>query len=546
MLYDIPGRTGLRVGTATLLELAEHPRVLAVKDATGDLFAGSAVRREAGLAYYSGDDALNLAWLAHGAVGLVSVVGHVAPTEYADMVGAVAKNDIATARELHERLLPAVEGVMTRTQGALMAKAGLQLQGVLSGRAVRLPLVEADATEVEVLRADLMARRAAHRMSHPHPELGAPPPLPDHGLRVTPLGGLGEIGRNMTVLEHRGRLLVIDCGVLFPEDHQPGIDLILPDFTSLRDRLDDIVAVVLTHGHEDHIGGVPYLLRERGDIPLVGSKLTLALLDAKLREHRLKETARYVVVEGERQSFGPFDCEFVAVNHSIPDSLAVMVRTDAGTLLHTGDFKMDQLPLDGRITDLRAFARLGQEGVDLFLVDSTNAEVPGFTTGEREIAPVLDHVFASSTQRIIVACFASHVHRVQQVMDAAVRHGRKVAYVGRSMVRNMGDRPRPRLPDGAARGAGRRPGARRLPARGARAGLHRVAGRADVGTVADRAPYPRPGPARGGRHGGARLVAGAGQRERRLPGDQRADPVGRTGGAQGQRAGARVRARERG
>ena len=275
-------------------------------------------------------------------------------------------------------------------------------------------------------------------MSHPHPELGAPSPLPDHGLRVTPLGGLGEIGRNMTVLEHRGKLLVIDCGVLFPEDHQPGIDLILPDFTSLRDRLDDIVAVVLTHGHEDHIGGVPYLLRERGDIPLVGSKLTLALLDAKLREHRLKETARYVVIEGERQSFGPFDCEFVAVNHSIPDSLAVMVRTDAGTLLHTGDFKMDQLPLDGRITDLRAFGRLGQEGVDLFLVDSTNAEVPGFTTGEREIAPVLDHVFAGSTQRIIVACFASHVHRVQQVMDAAVRHGRKVAYVGRSMVRNMG------------------------------------------------------------------------------------------------------------
>ncbi len=274
-------------------------------------------------------------------------------------------------------------------------------------------------------------------MSHPHPELGAPPPLPDEGLRVTPLGGLGEIGRNMTVLEHRGKLLVIDCGVLFPEEHQPGIDLILPDFTSLRDRLDDIVAVVLTHGHEDHIGGVPYLLRERGDIPLVGSKLTLALLDAKLREHRLQETARYVVVEGDRESFGPFECEFVAVNHSIPDSLAVAVRTGAGVLLHTGDFKMDQLPLDGRITDLRAFARLGQDGVDLFLVDSTNAEVPGFTTGEREIAPVLDRVFAGSTQRIIVACFASHVHRVQQVMDAAVAHGRKVAYVGRSMVRNM-------------------------------------------------------------------------------------------------------------
>jgi ribonuclease J len=275
-------------------------------------------------------------------------------------------------------------------------------------------------------------------MSHPHPELSAPPSLPDRGLRVTPLGGLGEIGRNMTVLEHRGKLLVIDCGVLFPEEHQPGVDLILPDFDSLRPRLDDIVAVVLTHGHEDHIGGVPYLLRERPDIPLVGSKLTLALLDAKLREHRLKQTVRHVVAEGDRQSFGPFDCEFVAVNHSIPDALAVAVRTAAGTLLHTGDFKMDQLPLDGRLTDLRGFARLGQEGVDLFLVDSTNAEVPGFTIPERDIAPVLDRVFASSKQRVIVACFASHVHRVQQVMDAAVVHGRKVAYVGRSMVRNMG------------------------------------------------------------------------------------------------------------
>ncbi len=275
-------------------------------------------------------------------------------------------------------------------------------------------------------------------MSHPHPELGEPPPLPAHGLRVTPLGGLGEIGRNMTVLEHRGKLLIIDCGVLFPEDHQPGVDLILPDFDSLRRRLDDVVAIVLTHGHEDHIGGVPYLLRERADIPLVGSRLTLALLDAKLREHRIKETPRYVVAEGDRQPFGPFDCEFIAVNHSIPDALAVAVRTTAGMLLHTGDFKMDQLPLDGRLTDMRGFARLGEEGVDLFLVDSTNAEVPGFTTSERDIAPVLDQVFASSTQRVIVACFASHVHRVQQVMDAAVQHGRKVAYVGRSMVRNMG------------------------------------------------------------------------------------------------------------
>ena len=275
-------------------------------------------------------------------------------------------------------------------------------------------------------------------MSHPHPELGPPPELPAEALRIIPLGGLGEVGRNMAVLEHRGRLLIIDCGVLFPDETQPGVDLILPDFEAIRDRLGDVEAIVLTHGHEDHIGAVPYLLRERPDIPLVGSRLTLALLEAKLREHRQTRAPKYEVKEGDRQTFGPFDLEFIAVNHSIPDALAVAVRTRAGLLLHTGDFKMDQLPLDGRITDLRAFARLGAEGVDLLMVDSTNAEVPGFTTSERDIGPVLNQVFHTSRQRIIVACFASHVHRVQQVMDVAVAQGRKVAYVGRSMVRNMG------------------------------------------------------------------------------------------------------------
>jgi ribonuclease J len=242
----------------------------------------------------------------------------------------------------------------------------------------------------------------------------------------------------MTVFEYDGRLLIVDCGVLFPEENHPGVDLILPDFDSIRDRLDQVEALVLTHGHEDHIGAVPYLLRERHDIPLVGSQLTLALVGPKLREHRIKDVVQSIVAEGDRISFGPFDLEFVAVNHSIPDALAVAIRTGAGMVLHTGDFKMDQLPLDGRITDLRAFARLGEEGVDLFLTDSTNAEVPGFTTSEKNISPVLDQVFNTSKKRIIVACFASHVHRVQQVMDAAAEHGRKVAYVGRSMVRNMG------------------------------------------------------------------------------------------------------------
>jgi len=272
---------------------------------------------------------------------------------------------------------------------------------------------------------------------HPHPDMTPPPPLAGGTLRITPLGGLGEVGRNMTVMELDGSLLVVDCGVLFPDDNHPGVDLILPDLDVIRDRLDDVVALVLTHGHEDHIGAVPFLLHLRPDIPLVGSELTLAFVEEKLKEHRITPYSLRVE-EGQVEKLGPFECEFVAVNHSIPDALAVMIRSAAGTVLHTGDFKMDQLPLDGRLTDLRAFARFGEEGVDLFMVDSTNAEVPGFTPLEREIGPVLDTVFAQSAGKIVVASFASNVHRVQQVLTAAARHGRKVGLVGRSMVRNMG------------------------------------------------------------------------------------------------------------
>jgi len=274
-------------------------------------------------------------------------------------------------------------------------------------------------------------------LSHPHPELTSPPRLAKNAVRVIPLGGLGEVGRNMTVIEHAGRLLIVDCGVLFPEDHHPGIDLILPDFEYIRDRMDDVEAIVLTHGHEDHIGAVPYLLRLKADIPLIGSTLTLAMIEAKLKEHKIKPFT-LTVTEGQREKIGVFDCEFAAVNHSIPDALAVFIRTPGGTILHTGDFKMDQLPLDGRITDLRAFARFGEEGVDLFMTDSTNAEVPGFTTSERELTPAIETVFRNARRRVIVACFSSHVHRVQQVLDAAHANGRKVAMVGRSMLRNMG------------------------------------------------------------------------------------------------------------
>ncbi|MFM1950590.1 MAG: hypothetical protein RL418_277 [Actinomycetota bacterium] len=267
-------------------------------------------------------------------------------------------------------------------------------------------------------------------------ELIGPPALERGVLRIVPLGGLGEIGRNMTVFEIDGQLLVLDCGVLFPEETQPGVDLILPDLNYLEGKLDRLVGVVLTHGHEDHIGGVPYLLGMRKDLPVLGSKLTLALTEAKLKEHRITPMSQ-VVREGQVVSLGPFNLEFVAVNHSIPDSLAVIIRTSAGTVLATGDFKMDQLPLDGRLTDLRAFAKVGEEGLDLFMVDSTNADIPGFTPLEKEIGPVIEDVISKTRGKVVVASFSSHVHRVQQVLDAAAANGRMVAFVGRSMVRNM-------------------------------------------------------------------------------------------------------------
>ncbi len=285
-------------------------------------------------------------------------------------------------------------------------------------------------------------------------DLGTPPPADPSTLRVVALGGLGAVGRNMNVLETEGKFLVIDCGVLFPDENQPGVDLILPDFDHIEERIDDVSGLVLTHGHEDHIGAVPYLLKLRADIPIYGSEFTLALLEPKLAEHGIKGADLNVVTEGEKVQIGPFQVEFVPVSHSIPDAMAVFVRTKAGTVLATGDFKMDQLPMDGWLTDLRSFARFGEEGVDLFLVDSTNAEVPGFVTPEVEIGPVLDSVFAGSPGAVVVASFASHVHRVQQVLDAAAKTGRKVAFVGRSMERNMQiaeDRGYLQVPDGVVK-----------------------------------------------------------------------------------------------
>lgn len=268
-------------------------------------------------------------------------------------------------------------------------------------------------------------------------DLAPPGPLTSGGLRVTALGGINEIGRNMTVLEHLGRLLIIDCGVLFPGHDEPGVDLILPDLRHIEHRLDDVEALVLTHAHEDHIGAIPFLLKLRPDIPVVGSKFTLALVAAKCREHRIKPVF-HLVAEGQRSTHGVFECEYFAVNHSIPDALAIAVHTGAGTILHTGDIKLDQLPLDGRPTDLPGMSRLGDAGVDLFLCDSTNSEIPGVGPSESEIGPTLHRLIRGAQGRVIVACFASNVDRVQQIVDAAVALGRRVSFVGRSMVRNMG------------------------------------------------------------------------------------------------------------
>ena len=274
-------------------------------------------------------------------------------------------------------------------------------------------------------------------MTAPAAPLNPPGPLQPGGLRVTALGGIGEIGRNMTVFEHLGRLLIIDCGVLFPNHDEPGVDLILPDIRHVENRLDDIEAVVITHAHEDHIGAIPHLLKLRRDIPIVGSKFTLALIAEKCREHRIKP--EFVeVAEGGRTTHGVFECQYFAVNHSIPGCLAIAVHTGAGTVLATGDIKLDQMPLDGRPTDLPGMSRLGDAGVDLFLCDSTNAEHPGVSPSESEIGPTLHRLIRGADGRVIVACFASNVDRVQQIIDAAVALGRKVSFVGRSMVRNMG------------------------------------------------------------------------------------------------------------
>ena len=266
--------------------------------------------------------------------------------------------------------------------------------------------------------------------------LPQPPKQAKGSLRIYALGGISEIGRNMTVFEYDGKLLVIDCGVLFPSSGEPGVDLILPDFGPIENKLDKIEALIITHAHEDHIGAIPWLLKLRSDIPIVASRFTIALIAAKCKEHR--QRPKFIEVnEKSDVSYGPFRARFWAVNHSVPDALGVMLGTPAGNVIHTGDIKLDQTPLDGRPTDLPALSRYGDEGVDLMLCDSTNANIPGVSASEGDLPATFNRLVARARQRVIIASFASNVYRVQAAIDAAVNAGRKVAFNGRSMMRNM-------------------------------------------------------------------------------------------------------------
>ena len=263
--------------------------------------------------------------------------------------------------------------------------------------------------------------------------------MPSTKLRVLPLGGLGEIGKNMTVVEHDGRIVVIDTGLMFPTAEMHGIDLVLPDFSYLRDRADDIEAIILTHGHEDHVGALPYVLKEIGMPPKIyGGLLTIGMVRSKLDEHKLGESAPLQELPpGEKVKHGPFEIELIHLAHSIPDMRGVLLKTDAGSVLMTGDYKFDQTPVDGRPADVSRLAALGEEGLTLLCGDSTNADRPGIAPSESSVGPALLEQFSHCKGRIIVTSFASNIHRVQQVIDAAERLDRKVALVGRSMRKNF-------------------------------------------------------------------------------------------------------------
>jgi len=256
-------------------------------------------------------------------------------------------------------------------------------------------------------------------------------------VKIIPLGGLGEIGKNITVIEYKEDIMLIDCGMTFPEDEMLGIDVVIPDVTYLFKNREKIRGIVLTHGHEDHIGAIPYILTKL-DIPIYGTRLTLGLLENKLKEHRLENVKLNVVKHGETITLGAIEVEFIKTGHSIPDSSALAIHTPVGVIVHTGDFKIDYTPIDGDVIDLNRFAELGNKGVLALMADSTNAERPGYTMSERTVGNTFKEIFANHKHRIIVATFASNVHRIQQIINAAEQNNRKVVLSGRSMINTIG------------------------------------------------------------------------------------------------------------
>ncbi len=418
LLYNIPGRTATNMPPDLLAELAQIHGIVGVKQANAE-----ELQLIDGLDLYAGDDATFARTLDMGGAGGILVASHIVGNEMRRMV------DEPEHRAEIDASLRDVYKTLFLTSSPTCTKAALNLLGHDVG-GLRLPLVEATAEELEDVRAML----ERHGLLDERTRVSSK-------LRVLPLGGLGEIGKNMTVVEYDGRIIVVDVGLRFPTPEMVGIDLVLPDFSYMRERARDIEAIVITHGHEDHLGALPWVLRELGKQalpPVYAGALTVAMARSKLDEHKLRDVELNEVDPGETLELGPFSLELVHMTHSIPDSSAVALGTDLGTVLITGDYKFDQTPVDGPPADVSRLAELGREGVLLLCGDSTNVDRPGFSPSESVVGPHLEEVFARCEGRIVVTSFASNIHRVQQVVDAAYALDRKVALVGRSMRKNVG------------------------------------------------------------------------------------------------------------
>ena len=402
-----------------------------------------------------------------GGIGGILVASHLVGAEMRRIV------DEPDPRQEIEDGLRDLYKALTVTTNPIPIKAALNLAGHDVG-GLRLPLVEADED------GDGGHSRGARA---PQP---AGQGVSDGKLRVLPLGGLGEIGKNMTVVEYDGRIVVVDTGLMFPAPDQLGIDLVLPDFTYLRERAEDIEAIVLTHAHEDHVGALPFVLRQLGRVPTIyGGPLTAAMVRSKLDEHRLKDVPVEDVLAAQAFEAGPFSVEMVKMAHSIPDAFAVALTCELGTMLVTGDYKFDQTPVDGVPADVSRLAELGRDGLLLLCGDSTNADRPGMSPSESSVGPKLEEVFSRCPGRIVVTCFASNIHRVQQVVDAAARAGPQ-GLAGRPLdAQERQHRPHAgphRHPRGHARGA---EGDRGLPGPASGRALDRQPGRAALGAPAD-------------------------------------------------------------